>query len=54
VRGEYAHVADDDFRAGRAAVLRDLLAKPQLFQTAYGRASWEVAARANVARELPD
>ncbi len=28
VRREYAHVPDADFAAGRAAVLRDLLAKP--------------------------
>ena len=52
VRGEYAHVGDDDFRAGRAAVLGDLLAKPHVFHTAHGRAAWEDRARANVAREL--
>lgn len=52
VRREYAHVLDVDFRAGRAAILRDLLAKPHLFHTAHGRARWESAARANVAREL--
>jgi predicted metal-dependent HD superfamily phosphohydrolase len=52
VRREYAHVADDDFRAGRAAVLGDLLAKPHLFHTAHGRAAWEAPARANVTREL--
>jgi predicted metal-dependent HD superfamily phosphohydrolase len=54
VRGEYAHVADDAFRAGRAAILRDLLAKPHLFHTGPARARWEAAARANVARELAD
>jgi len=52
VRGEYAHVADADFRAGRAMVLSDLLAKEHLFHTAHGRAAWEVSARANVTREL--
>ncbi|MGI8645706.1 MAG: HD domain-containing protein [Nocardioides sp.] len=52
VRGEYAHVADGDFRAGRAMVLRDLLAKEHLFHTSHGRATWEEPARANVAREL--
>ena len=31
---------------GRAAVLRDLLAKPHLFHTAHGRATWEATARA--------
>ena len=52
VRREYAHVPDADFRAGRAAILRDLLAKPHLFHTAYARERWEAAARANVEREL--
>jgi predicted metal-dependent HD superfamily phosphohydrolase len=52
VRIEYAHVADDDFRRGRAAVLRDLLAKPSLFHTPAARDLWEQHARANVAREL--
>lgn len=52
VRQEYAHVPDDLFALGRSAVLRDLLAKPYLFHTAYARARWEAAARANVEAEL--
>ncbi|MCA1656153.1 MAG: metal-dependent phosphohydrolase, partial [Actinobacteria bacterium] len=40
VRAEYAHVADAGWRAGRAAVLRGLLALPQLFRTPPARA-WE-------------
>ena len=36
VRADFAHVGDDDFRAGRAAVLADLAAKPHLFHTAAG------------------
>ncbi len=52
VRREYAHVPDADFAAGRAAILRDLLAKPHLFHTAYARSAWEEAARANVEAEL--
>lgn len=52
VRREYAAVPDEDFRAGRAAVLEDLLAKPTLFHTAYARRQWEQSARTNVAREL--
>ncbi len=52
VRREYAAVPDDAFRAGRAAILRDLLAKPHLFHTAHAREHWEAAARANLAREL--
>ena len=47
-----ADLPDAVFTAGRAAVLRALLAKPRLFQTGYGRAAWEDAARANVTREL--
>jgi predicted metal-dependent HD superfamily phosphohydrolase len=52
VRREYAHIPDDQFRAGRSAILRDLLAKPHLFHTAYAREHWERPARANVEREL--
>lgn len=52
VRAEYAHVPDDLFARGRAAILRDLLAKPHLFHTAYAREHWEAAARANVEAEL--
>jgi predicted metal-dependent HD superfamily phosphohydrolase len=52
VREEYAPVPDDAFAAGRATILRDLLAKPHLFHTAYARSAWEDAARANVEREL--
>ena len=52
VREEYAHVPDDAFRAGRNAILADLLAKPRLFHTAYAREHWEAAARANLGAEL--
>lgn len=52
VRREYGHVPDELFAAGRAAVLRDLLAKPTLFHTTHARAHWESAARANVEAEL--
>ncbi len=52
VRREYAHVPDDLFAAGRAAVLRELLAKPSLFHTRHAREHWEAPARANVEAEL--
>ena len=52
VRAEYAHVPEDAFRAGRAAILTDLLAKPHLFHTAYAREHWETPARRNVAHEV--
>jgi predicted metal-dependent HD superfamily phosphohydrolase len=52
VRREHAHVPDADFAAGRAAVLRDLLAKPALFHTGEARQRWEARARVNVEAEL--
>jgi predicted metal-dependent HD superfamily phosphohydrolase len=52
VRRDYAQLSDDDFAAGRAAVLRDLLAKPALFGTPEGRRRWERRARSNVEREI--
>ena len=52
VRREYAHLADDVFRAGRAEVLAALAAKEHLFHTAHGRTHWEGPARANLEREL--
>ncbi|MFG2501719.1 hypothetical protein ACGFSB_26355 [Streptomyces sp. NPDC048441] len=52
VREEYSFVPDEDFRAGRAAVLRQLIALPRLFRTPYGAARWEGPARANLATEI--
>lgn len=52
VRREYAHVAEEDFVRGRAAVLRRLVDRPHLFGTSYARAHWEEPARRNVAAEL--
>lgn len=52
VRREYAHVDEPAFRAGRAAILRDLLSKQHLFHTAHARGRWEEHARANVEAEI--
>ncbi|MFI8232213.1 hypothetical protein ACIGDI_25575 [Streptomyces sp. NPDC085900] len=52
VREEYHFVPNDAFRAGRADVLRQLLALPQLFRTPYGRRKWEATARYNLSSEL--
>ncbi|MFZ0835797.1 MAG: metal-dependent phosphohydrolase [Mycobacterium sp.] len=52
VRAEYAHVPDGDFRAGRARVVRALLAGPAVFHTPLARSRWESRARANLDREL--
>jgi predicted metal-dependent HD superfamily phosphohydrolase len=54
VRAEYAHVPDPDFRAGRAVVLRHLLAADPLYRTEAGRRRWQRAARANLSDELAD
>jgi len=53
VRREYAHVPDGAFRAGRAAVLRELDTGP-LYRTGAGRSLWLDRARANLAAELRD
>lgn len=52
VRREYAHVGDENFRKGRARILRELLAMPTLFNTSFAKQHWENLARANVEREL--
>ncbi|WP_369214831.1 HD domain-containing protein [Streptomyces flavofungini] len=52
VREEYGFVPDEAFRAGRAAVLHQLLALPKLFRTPHGAAHWEAPARENLTTEL--
>lgn len=52
IRREYAHVVDDDWRAGRAAVLRSLLERPAIFDPSLGLDGWERRARANITAEL--
>ncbi|MGK5679512.1 HD domain-containing protein [Actinoplanes sp. URMC 104] len=52
IRREYAHVPDDDFRAGRAQVLKALLELPSIYRLQPLREQWEQRARANLEREL--
>jgi predicted metal-dependent HD superfamily phosphohydrolase len=52
VRAEYAHVPDDQWRTGRAAVLRSLLAKDPLYRTAEARDRWADRAHRNLREEL--
>ena len=52
VREEYAFVPEEDFRAGRAAILRQLLALPALYRTTTALDRFDAAARANLAAEL--
>ncbi|UQX90242.1 hypothetical protein M6D93_09640 [Jatrophihabitans telluris] len=54
VRREYAHVSDQQWRQGRAAVLQGLLAHERLYRTPVAFRRWEQSARANVRRELDD
>lgn len=52
VRAEYAAVSDDAWRTGRAAVLRDFLARDRLFLTDALHRELDRQARANLQREL--
>ncbi|MCX6499311.1 MAG: DUF4031 domain-containing protein [Arthrobacter sp.] len=52
VREDFAHIGDADFAAGRAAVVRQLLALDPLFHTPRGRELWQDAARRNLQGEL--
>ncbi len=52
IRQEYAHVPDEDFRAGRAQVLKALLELPSIYRLEPLRDQWEAKARANLEREL--
>jgi predicted metal-dependent HD superfamily phosphohydrolase len=52
VRAEYDFVPEPDFRAGRAAVLRQLLALPALYRTPAARERFTAAARTNLTAEL--
>lgn len=54
VRVEHPHLTDEVFRHGRSEVLRNLAAKPHLFDTTHAREHWEAAARSNMARELEE
>jgi predicted metal-dependent HD superfamily phosphohydrolase len=52
IRAEYQHVPDDAFRAGRIAVLSQLLDLPRLYHLPAHVDGWEARARANVAGEI--
>jgi predicted metal-dependent HD superfamily phosphohydrolase len=52
VREDYAHVSDDDFAKGRAAVVRHLLGLDPLFHGKRAKGLWLDAARRNLAAEL--
>lgn len=52
VRAEYRHLTDDEWRAGRAAMLQGFLDRPAIYRTPTGRDRWDDRARANLAAEL--
>ena len=52
IRREYAHVPEDDFKAGRAQVLKALLELPSIYRLEPLREQWEATARANLEKEL--
>ncbi|MBS2966335.1 metal-dependent phosphohydrolase [Actinocrinis puniceicyclus] len=52
IRQEYRAVPEPQFRAGRAAVLRSLLGRIAIYNTARARALLESKARVNIAAEL--
>jgi predicted metal-dependent HD superfamily phosphohydrolase len=52
VREEYGHLSDEDFTAGRIAVLESLLALPVLYRTPEAARQWTDTARANLTAEL--
>lgn len=52
VRREYTHVPDEQYRAGRARVLRTFLERPILYRVVPDKAAWTDRARRNLHREL--
>ncbi|MHA7222934.1 DUF4031 domain-containing protein [Arthrobacter sp. RHLT1-20] len=52
VRQDFAHIGDDDFAAGRAVVVCQLLELDPLFHTPRGRALWQASAHRNLNGEL--
>ncbi len=52
IRSEYAWVAEEDYRAGRARFLAGLLSRPALYHTDHFRASYEDRARRNLERAI--
>ena len=52
IRLEYSRFDDDQWRVGRAEVLRSFLARPRIYRTELGHSRWEERARANIDHEL--
>lgn len=52
IRAEYTWVPERQFRSGRAAILKNFLARERIFSTEHFHLKYEAAARANLARSL--
>ena len=52
IRREYAHLDDDEWRAGRGAVITGFLDRASIFPPQLGLDAWERRARANLTAEL--
>ncbi|CAN5187065.1 hypothetical protein BH23ACT9_BH23ACT9_08350 [soil metagenome] len=52
VRREYAHVDDEAWSVGRAAVLQRLLERPHIYRSPQAAKRWEASARRNLLVEL--
>lgn len=52
IRREYAHVPEEQFRAGRLKVLRHFLDRPGVFSTEEFRQRYEATARDNLSRSI--
>ena len=52
VRKEYEWVPEDQFVAGRSAILKSFLDRPNIYSTQFFRNKYEAQARANIAKSL--
>jgi predicted metal-dependent HD superfamily phosphohydrolase len=52
VRLEWPFIGDEQFAAGRAAILQKFLERPRIYFTDYGRERWEQKARENLAYSI--
>jgi predicted metal-dependent HD superfamily phosphohydrolase len=52
IRAEYAHMPDEEYRAGRRKVLLNFLSRPRLYSTEFFYSKLEARARDNLTRAL--
>jgi predicted metal-dependent HD superfamily phosphohydrolase len=54
IREEYAHLSDDEWKAGRMAFLERIVLAPRIFRTGVFEGAYAAKARANIKRELKE